>query len=74
MKKRGGNRSSETASRPEVFSQADSVIFCLVTNGDPRRSRAFRYRDSSYATPVCQQRWGHRVKHYLAGHDNLSFC
>ena len=44
------------ASSPEVFSQANSSIFCLLTRGDPRRSRAFRYRDSSYATPVCQQR------------------
>ena len=43
------------ASRPEVFSQAFSSLACLLSNGDPLRSNAFKYRDSSYATLVCQQ-------------------
>ena len=47
---------SVSASRPEVFSQAVLSILSLLSKGDPRRSRALRYRDSSYATPVCQQR------------------
>jgi hypothetical protein len=45
-----------SASRPEVFGQAVLSIFCLATNGDPRRSRALRYFASSYGIPVCQQR------------------
>ena len=49
-------RLKAAASRPEVFSQADLSMVSFLSSDDPRRFSAFRYRDSSYASPVCQHR------------------
>ena len=46
----------KVASVSAALSQAVSCTIGLASNGEPRRSRAFKYTASSYTLPVCQQR------------------